>query len=170
MNLYTLTVPQFEKYLNCVDAWIEKAQAHAAAKKFDVNVLLESRLAPDQFNLARQMMSMLDGAKFCCARLTGKEAPAHPDTEKTWDALKVRMQSVREFIGAMKPADFDGAETRVITLGFLPGKAIKGQAYALEFAIPNFMFHYTTVYQLLRHNGVDLGKMDFVGPVPFYDV
>lgn len=170
MNLYAATIPQFKRVLQNVERWIDKSVAYAETKKFDPNTLLTARLAPDQFALVRQIQSTADQCKLTCARLTGKEAPSHPDTEKTWDELKVRMRAVKEFISAMKPADFDGAEARVITLGFLPGKAIKGQEYALEFALPNFMFHYTTVYQLLRHNGVDLGKMDFVGPVPFYDV
>jgi hypothetical protein len=169
MNLYTLSVPHFEKSLQNLDRWIEKTLDYAKTKKFDANDLLTARLAPDQLPLARQIMSICDQAKFVCSRTTGKEAPKHPDTEKTWDELRARIRSVREYIGTYKPADFEGADTRMIVLPFMPGKALLGSEYVIEFGLVNFGFHLVTAYSILRHNGVDLGKMDFIGGLPFRD-
>jgi hypothetical protein len=169
MNLYTLTVPQFDKALQNLDRWIEKTQEFAKAKKFDANDLLVARLAPDQFPLVKQIQSVCDQAKFVCARVAAKEAPSHPDNEKTWDELRTRIRSVREYLTGFKPADFEGAETRIIALPWMPGKVLTGQDYVVEFSIWNFSFHLVTAYAILRHNGVDLGKMDFLGSLPFRD-
>jgi hypothetical protein len=169
MNLYTLTVPQFDKSLGNLDRWIEKAIEFAKAKKFEPNDLLSARLAPDQFPLVRQIQAVCDQAKFVCARTTGKEAPSHPDTEKTFDELRARLRSVREYIKGFKPADFEGAETRKITLPWMPGKALLGQDYVVEFSMANYYFHLVTTYAILRHNGVDLGKLDYLGSLPFQD-
>jgi hypothetical protein len=169
MNLYNVTVPMFEKTLTNMEAWIDKTLEHAKTKKFEANDLLTTRLAPDMFPLVRQFRSVCDTAKFCCARVTGKEAPSHPDTETTWDELRPRMRAVREYIKGFKPADFEGAENRKISLPWMPGKMLTGQDYALDFALPNYNFHMVTAYAILRHNGVDLGKMDFLGSLPFQD-
>ena len=103
------------------------------------------------------------------ARLAGKEAPSHPDTEKTWDELRTRVRAVREYLSGFKPADFEGAEERIISLPWMPGKVLTGRDYVTEFALANFYFHLTTAYSILRHNGVDLGKAEFIGSVPFKD-
>ena len=103
------------------------------------------------------------------SRLTGKEAPAHPDNEKTIDELRTRIRSVLEYIRGYKPADFEGAEARLITLPWMPGKVLTGSDYVVDFALANFFFHYTTAYAILRHNGVELGKPDFIGSLPFKD-
>lgn len=168
--LYDLTVPHFDKSLQNVDRWIDKAIDFSKAKKFDANDLLTSRLAIDQFPLLRQVMSVCDQAKLVCARVTGKEAPVHPDTEKTWDELRARIRSVREYLKTYRPADFEGAETRKVTLAWMPGKYLTGKDYVMEFALANFSFHLVHVYAILRHNGVELGKGDFIGFVPFQDV
>jgi uncharacterized protein len=169
MILYDLTVPVFDKALQNVDRWIDKAIEFGKAKKFDPNDLLTARLAPDQFPLSRQIMSVCDQAKLVCARVTAREAPVHPDTEKTWDELRIRVRSVREYLGTFKPSDFEGAEERVIALPWMPGKVLSGTDYVIQFAQANFAFHFVHVYALLRHNGIELGKADYLGPLPFRD-
>ncbi len=169
MSLYHLTVPQFEKNLQNLVRWIDKAVEHAKSKNYDANTLLTARLAPDMFPLVRQIQTACDGAKMAAARLSAKEAPAHPDTEKTFDELKARIGSVLEYLRGFKPADFEGAEKRLVTLAWMPGKVLSGEDYAADFAIPNFFFHYTTTYAILRHNGIELGKPDFIGSLPFKD-
>lgn len=169
MSLFHLTVPQFEKNLQNVGRWIDKAIEHANAKSFDPNVLLVARLAPDQYPLVKQIQVICDSAKLATARLAAKEAPSHPDNEKTWDELRTRVRSVLEYVRSFKPADFEGAETRHVTLPWMPGKVLTGKDYVTEFALANFFFHYTTAYAILRHNGVSLGKADFIGSLPFKD-
>jgi len=169
MNLYDLTVPHFDKYLQNLERWIDKTHDHAKAKKFDANTLLGARLAPDQFPLVRQIQSVCDNAKLCCSRLCAKEVPAHPDNESTWEELRTRIRSVRELLAGFSRADFEGAETRTVTLPWMPGKVLDGKGYALEFGRVNFDFHVVTAYSILRHNGVDLGKIDFIGSLPFRD-
>lgn len=166
---YELTAPQFAKMLNNLDAWLGKAVDHAEKKKFDPNVLVAARLAPDQYALARQVQSACDSAKFACARLAGKAPPSHPDTEVTVDELRARIRAVIEYLGTFTAQDFEGASSRAITLPFAPGKSLDATAYVLEMAIPNFFFHLITAYAILRHNGVDVGKSDFIGSLPFRD-
>jgi hypothetical protein len=169
MNLYHLTVPQFDKALQSVERWIDKTTEYAKTKKFDANDLLVARLAPDQFSLVKQIQIVCDNAKMVPARLSGKEAPSHPDTEKTWDELRTRVRAVREYVNGFKPADFEGAEERLVSLPWMPGKVLTGRDYVTDFAIANFYFHLTTAYSILRHNGVELGKMDFILSLPFKD-
>ncbi|MBX3209270.1 MAG: DUF1993 domain-containing protein [Labilithrix sp.] len=168
-SLYDLTVPHFDKSLRNLERWIDKAHDHATAKKFDANTLLAARLAPDQYPLVRQIQSICDNAKFVCGRATGKAFPSHPDTEKTWDELRARIASVRAYLEGFAPADFTGAEERDVALPFMPGKVLSGKAYVLEFGLPNFDFHLVTAYSILRHNGVELGKLVFIGGLPFRD-
>jgi hypothetical protein len=171
MYLYELTAPRCNSALQNLERWIDKAHEFATAKKFDPNTLLTARLAPDQFPLLRQVQTVCDQAKFLCARVTGKQAPSHPDTEQTWDELRKRIKSVREYLETFKPADFEGAETRIVTLPWMPpGKGFSGKDYVVAFGLSNFDFHLVTAYAILRHNGVDLGKQDFIGSVPFRDV
>ncbi|MDB5215536.1 MAG: hypothetical protein JWO86_3463 [Myxococcaceae bacterium] len=169
MSLYHLTVPQFEKNLQNLERWFDKAADHAKARSFDVNTLLAARLAPDMMPLVRQIQVVCDNAKMAAARLTGKEAPSHPDTEKTFDELRTRIHAVLEYIRGYKPADFEGAEARLVTLPWMPGKVLTGKDYVSDFALANFFFHYTTAYDILRHNGVEVGKADFIGSLPFKD-
>ncbi len=170
MTLYEQIVPYFDKSLENMDRWIDKAIAHANEKKYDPNNLLTARLAPDQFPLARQVGVTCDHAKFACARLAGREAPSHPDDEKTWDELRSRIRSVRDYVQSFQPKDFEGAEERKITLSFWQGKYLTGKDYFFEFARPNFGFHLVHVYAILRHNGVDLGKKDFIPSLPLRDL
>ncbi len=164
------TVRQCDKTLANVQAWLDKAVAHAEARKFDPELLLASRLAPDQYPLRRQIPAACDQAKFIAARLGAKDPPKHPDEEESIAALRARIANVREYLGTYTEKDFDGAEKRVIPLFFAPGKAMVGQKWATQMAMPNFYFHITTTYAILRNAGVPLGKYDFIGSLDMIDV
>jgi hypothetical protein len=158
-------VTEMKKMLTNLDRWIEKGVDQAKKKSFDPNVLANARLAPDQYPLVRQVQSCCDTAKFTAARLTGKEPPKHPDTETTIDELRARIRTVVAHLETYKAADFDGADTRRVDLPFMEGKSMHGADYLVEMAQPNFFFHVTTAYAILRHNGVDVGKMDYIGEI-----
>ncbi|WP_257452934.1 DUF1993 domain-containing protein [Archangium lipolyticum] len=168
MNFYHFTVPQLIRTLGQVHHWLDKAQKYAEQKKFDVNVLLTARLAPDQFHFTRQVQVITDNAKGTAARLAGVQAPVFEDTEKTVEELRARIDKTIAFLKTLTPEQFQGAAERTITLPFLPGQGLKGSDYLVAFALPNFYFHATTAYSILRHNGVDVGKGDFLGEVPFF--
>lgn len=165
--MYEISVLQFSKMLKNLSAILDKAAAYADAKTFDVGVLLQSRLAPDQFNFIRQVQITCDSAKMCVASLTNKEAPQHPDTENTLPELRSRIESVLSFLKTITPEDFAGAEERKITRPRWEGKFLHGEEFLIQHAIPNFYFHLTTAYSILRHNGVDLGKKDYLGLIPY---
>jgi uncharacterized protein len=167
--LYDVTVPQFIKMLENLNRFFDKASATAEAKKFDVAVLLGSRLSPDQFPLIRQVQTACDTAKLASARLTGKDAPVNQDTEKTLEELRARIEGTVAWLRTISREDFAGAEERRISQPRWQGRSLSGAEYAVHHAIPNFYFHVTTTYAILRHNGVDLGKMDFLGALPFRD-
>jgi uncharacterized protein len=169
MNLYELSVPQLQKLLGQLDKWLEAGAAYAEQKGFDKAVLLTARLAPDQYPLLRQVQAACDNAKFIPARLVGKQPPSHPDTEQTYDEIRKRIRTVLDYLGSFKREEFDGADTRTIELPFLEGKLLSGLDYLVEMALPNFYFHLTTAYAILRHNGVDLGKRDFIGSLNVRD-
>lgn len=164
--LYELTAPQYTKMLQNLSRLLDKGVQLAETKKFDVDVLLNSRLAPDQFNLLRQIQIVTDTAKLSVSRLTGKEAPKHEDNEKTLPELKARIESVIQYLNTFKAADFNGAEERKISQPRWDGKYLLGAEYAHQHALPNFYFHMTTAYSILRHNGVDIGKKDYLGDLP----
>lgn len=162
ISIYALTVVPMKRMLLNVDSWLSLAEAHADKKKFDVDVLLSSRLAPDQYPLVRQIQSVCDQAKFTAARLTGREPPKHPDTEQTVVELRTRLRNVLEYLDTFRSEDFDGTADRRVMLPYLKGRAILGRNYVNELQLPNFYFHATTAYAILRHNGIDLGKMNFL--------
>ena len=166
MNMFDLTVPQLAKTLRNVDAWLTVAEKHAAAKKFPVENLMSARLAPDQFAFARQVQTVCDNAKFLPGRLTGKDWPKHEDTETTFEQLHARIASTQSYLETFKAEDFAGAADRRITLPWTEGKWMTGAEYVIQFALPNFYFHTSLVYEILRHNGVELGKRDFIGGIP----
>jgi uncharacterized protein len=170
MSIYSSLVPQLTKMLQNLDRWLTAAEDHAKAKSFDPAVLLVARLAPDQYALTRQIQAVCDGAKFTCARLSGKTPPSHPDTETTVEQLHARIRTVVEYLGSFSAADFEGAEAREIVLPFMPTKAMKGADYLSEMALPNFYFHVAHAYAILRHNGVPLGKQDYIGSLTWHDV
>jgi len=165
--LYEITIPQFTKMLHNLSLIIDKASVHATNKKFDMEVLLNSRLAPDQFNFIRQVQIACDTAKLFAARMAGKEAPVHEDKEKTLPEVKARIESVIGYLNSFSAADFKGAEERKISQPRWEGKYLTGFEYATHHAIPNIYFHITTAYSILRHNGVDIGKKDYLGELPF---
>ena len=169
MDLFTQTVPQFLKTLRNLDRWLEAGTVLATQKKFEPDVLLQQRLAPDQYALVRQVQSACDAAKFAAARVTGKEPPAHPDTETTMVELRKRIVDVAGWLEGLRPADFVGAEERRVSLPFMQGKWAHGSDYLVQFAIPNFYFHVVTAYSILRHNGVELGKITFIGGLTLND-
>jgi hypothetical protein len=159
------SIRQMDKMLGQLDSWLVKATEYAQKKPFDPDTLLAFRLAPDQYPFVRQVQLSCDHAKFAPARLTGKEAPKHPDDEQTIDGLRGRIRSVRSWLETFRAADFEGTEERLVTLPRWEGKGLTGADYLLEYAMPNFFFHVTHTYAILRHNGVDLGKKDYVGPL-----
>ena len=169
--IYPTVVHQFSKMLGNLHAILDKAAAHAEAKKFDVGVLLNARLCPDQFNFIRQVQLACDTAKLAAARLADKEqsAPVHADSETTLAELKARIQSVITYLGTFKEADFAAAATRRITQPRWQGKSLSGEQFLIQHASPNVYFHVTTAYAILRHNGVDVGKRDYLGEMPYKD-
>ena len=164
LSMYQASAPRFVNTLKNLSAILDKAQAHAEARKIDPLVLTSSRLYPDMFALARQVQIACDSAKGAVARLAGVEIPKHEDTEKTFDELKERIAKTIAFIDTVKAAQIDGTEDKEIVLK-LQGKDVptKGITYLLGRAWPNFFFHSTTAYNILRHNGVEVGKGDFIG-------
>jgi hypothetical protein len=165
--MYEVVVPQFTKMLQNLSAVLNKGAQYAEMKKFDVQILLNSRLAPDQFNLIRQVQIACDSAKLCGARLTGKEAPVNDDNEKTLPELLGRIQQTISFLHTLTAEDFKGAEERHITQPRWEGKWLTGYEYLLQYSVPNVYFHVTTAYSILRHNGVDVGKKDYLGELPY---
>lgn len=165
--MYQMTVPVFIKSLRNLSNILEKGAQLATTKKFDVEVLLSSRLAPDQFPLTRQVQIACDTAKLGAARLSGKEAPSHADTEKTLPELQARITSTINFLESLSAKDFSEAATRHITQPRWEGKYLTGEEFALYHALPNIYFHVTTAYAILRHNGVEIGKKDYLGAMPY---
>jgi uncharacterized protein len=163
--MYYQTIRQMKKMLGQVDKWLEATVAFANTKSFDPNLFLGFRLAPDQFAFARQVQTACDTAKLATARLAGKEAPKHADTEQTIEELRARVRSVVTYLEGFTEKDFENAATRVITQPRWEGKVMTGADYFLEHALPNFFFHLTHAYAILRHNGVGLGKRDYLGPL-----
>jgi hypothetical protein len=166
---HSIVVTQFSKMLGNLQAILDKAAAHAHAKKFDMDVLLHARLSPDQFNLIRQVQVACDTAKLAATRLAGKEqdAPAHADTETTLAELAARLQSVVAYLESFTVQDFADAAQRRITQPRWEGKSLSGEEFLIQHAIPNLYFHVTTAYAILRHNGVEVGKRDFLGALPY---
>lgn len=165
--IFELTITQFTKMLHNLAAILDKAAGYADSKKFDVSVLMESRLAPDQFNLIKQVQIVCDTAKLGASRLTGKEAPKHDDTEKTLADLKTRIASTITYLESFTPKDYNEASTRHISQPRWEGQYLTGEEFVQHHMIPNFYFHLTTTYAILRHNGVDIGKKDYLGKMPF---
>jgi uncharacterized protein len=165
MSLYDASVPAYLQILNSLSAVLDKAQAHAAAKKIQPDVLLGARLFPDMLPLTRQIQLVCDFAAKGCARLTQSEVPSTPDTETTFDELKQRLAKTIDYVKKFKPAQFEGAEDREVSFPAGPGKTMtfKGQQFLSHFSFPNFYFHAATAHGILRHNGVEIGKRDFLG-------
>lgn len=163
VSMYDIAIPTFQKQLAALEAILDKAADYAAAKKIDLAVLLGSRLYPDMFNLTRQVQLATDFAKAAPARLAGVEVPSFPDTETTLPELKQRLARTQEMLASYKPEQFEGSDTRQVTLK-IGGQetTLPGRDYLLHVALPNFYFHCATAYGILRHNGLEIGKRDFV--------
>jgi hypothetical protein len=160
------TLQLFTKTLENLEKWMDKAEQSAKERSFDVDVLAAARLAPDQFSFAQQVQSACDQAKYACAYWSGKPAPSHPDTETTFAELRERIQKCTGFLATVQQADLAGAEQQKVAPPWLDGRWLTGGDYLVHVAVPNFFFHATTAFAILRHNGVPLGKLDFVGSLP----
>ena len=163
--MYFETFRQITKQLGQLEKWLDAAVAFAGTKKFDPAILVVARLAPDQFPFGLQVQIACDTAKLGASRLSGKEAPNHPNTQQTIEELRGRIQEVRAYLGAFSAAELEQAPTRVITQPRWEGKTMTGADYFMEHVVPNFFFHLTHAYAILRHNGIPLGKRDYLGPL-----
>ncbi len=170
LSMYEASIPAFVNMLNSLSAILDKASAFAEAKKIDPSVLVGDRLAPDMLPLARQIQIATDGVKGGAARLAGVEPPSYPDTETTIPELKARIDKTVAFLTSIDKAKFDGAEDRTVTMKIGPSDMqFPAKVYLFEFVIPNFYFHATTTYAILRHNGLEIGKQDFLaGLAPYF--
>lgn len=156
----------FTKTLENLEKWMDKADEHAKAKSFEVDVLVDARLAPDQFAFVRQVQSACDQAKYTAAYLSGVQAPSHPDTERTFAEVRQRIRKCTGFLATVQEKDLAGAAERKVAPPWLAGRWLRGHDYLVHLAVPNFFFHVTMAYAILRHNGVSLGKMDYIGGLP----
>jgi hypothetical protein len=167
--IHAVVVTQFTKMLANLVAILGEAEKFAAEKKFDAGILLQSRLSPDQFSLVQQIRTACDTAKLGAARLAGrdKDAPVHADTEQTMAEVKARIESVAAYLKGFSPDAFAGAAERRITQPRWAGKSLSGQEFLVQHVLPNFYFHATTAYAILRHNGVAIGKKNYLGDMPY---
>jgi hypothetical protein len=165
ITMHSACAPIFIRMLSNLLVWLDKAQAHAEARKFDLNNYVGLRLAPDMLPFAKQIQIASDAAKSCMARLAGVEVPKWEDTETTLADLRLRVQKTIDYVISFDAAQIDGSEGREITIPMRSGDPLvfSGEAYLKHYALPNFFFHTTTAYALLRHGGVELGKGDYLG-------
>ena len=165
VSMYDASVPVIKQMLASLSELLAKAEAHAAEKKIEPAALLQARLFPDMFPLARQVQIACDFAKSIPSRLAGIEVPAYDDTEQTFEQLQARIAKTLALIDGIDPASFAGSETLQIVLrpGTPKERTISGQSYLFNYGLPQFFFHVTTAYALLRHNGVEVGKKDYMG-------
>lgn len=165
MSFHDASVAAYLQMLNSLTGILTKAEAHCKAKNIQPDVLLGARLYPDMLSFTRQVQLVCDFATKGCARLTHSEVPAIPDTEKTFDELKARLAKTIDYVKSFKPAQFEGADNRDVTFPAGPDKTmtLKGQQFLSHYSLPNFYFHAATAHDILRHNGVEIGKRDFLG-------
>jgi len=163
--MYFDVVSQCVQSLKTVEKWLDKAEEFAAAKKFDASVLINDRLAPDMKNFIYQVQSACDYVKGAAAWLSGQTPPKHEDNEKTIGELRARIRKTVAYVESVREAQYEGASGRRVSFSWAPGKIMGGKDYLLQMTIPNVFFHIAMAYAILRHNGVDVGKMDFLGPI-----
>ena len=165
VSMYSASVPVFKQMLGSLDALLVAAAAYAVERKIDADALLQARLFPDMFPLLRQVQVACDFAKSVPARLAGVEVPAYADTERSFDELRARVAQTLAFIDGLDPAAFEGSAQREIVLrpGTPKERKLDGEGYLLHYGLPQFFFHVTTAYALLRHNGVAIGKRAYMG-------
>jgi hypothetical protein len=168
--MYYQAIAQCTQAVKNVEAWLDKAEEHAAAKHFNVGVLMTGRLAPDMKPFIYQVQSACDYLKAAAAWLSGQKPPKHDDTEQTIDDVRARIRKTVAFAESVTEAQYAGAPEQRVSLSFAPaGKVLVGPNYLLQMTIPNVYFHLSMAYAVLRHNGVDVGKMDFLGPINWVD-
>jgi uncharacterized protein len=167
--MYYQVISQCTQSLKNLEACLDKAEQHAAAKKFDVDVLVTSRLAPDMQPFSYQVQSACDYVKAAAAWLSGRTPPKHDDNEQTIAELRARIRKTVAFADSVKESQYANASKCEVKLSWAPGKVIRGEDYLLQLTIPNTFFHIAMAYAILRHNGVDVGKRDFLGPINFVD-
>lgn len=166
LSMYQASVPVFVHKLGNLSAILKKGEAFAAAKKIEPSILINARLAPDMFPLSRQVQIASDIVKGCVARLAGVEVPNYKDTETTFSELQARITTTINFVQSIKAAQIDGSEERPISVKVTKGELnFKGQAFLLDFVLPNFYFHISITYAILRHSGVEIGKWDYLGAI-----
>lgn len=165
ISMYSASIPVLLQMLGSLDGLLVKAHAHADAKGIEPDALLQARLSPDMFPLSRQVQVACDFARSVPARLIGVDVPAYDDNERDFVQLRARIARTLAFLGGLTPEEFLGSETREIVLrpGTPKERTMTGQAYLLSYGLPQFFFHVTTAYALLRHNGVQVGKKDYMG-------
>jgi hypothetical protein len=165
MSFHDATVPAFLQILNSLSGILKKAEAHCAAKNIKPEVLISARLYPDMLPLSKQIQLASDFAAKGCARVTHSEVPSTPDTETTFAELQQRLAKTIEYVNGFKPAQFEGADAKDVKFPAGPDRTmtLKGQQFISHFAFPNFYFHAATAHGILRHNGVEIGKRDFLG-------
>jgi hypothetical protein len=163
--MYYQVVSQCSQSLKNMETWLDKAEQFAAAKQLDVSVLLNGRLAPDMKPFIYQVQSACDYVKAAAAWLSGQTPPKHEDTEQTVGELRARIRKTVDFAESVAEAQYEGAKDRKVSLSWAPGKVIGGEDYLLQMTIPNVYFHIAMAYAMLRNAGVDVGKMDFLGPI-----
>ncbi|CAN7385449.1 DUF1993 domain-containing protein [Variovorax paradoxus] len=164
LSMYDLSVPVFSRGLGQLTHLLEKSLAHARANDIDPATLVDARLAPDMLTLAGQIQRASDASKLGVARIAGITAPSFPDDEKTYDDLLARIAKTQQFLATVERTLVDGQEERPVTIKTREGEAhFTAQRYLLQFALPNFFFHVTTAYDVLRHKGMPIGKMDYLG-------
>lgn len=165
ISMYSASVPVFKQMLNALSEVLAKAEAHAGAKSIEPGALTQARLFPDMFPLSRQVQIAADFAKSVSARLAGLDVPAYDDSEQSLAQLRARIAKTLAFIDGIKPEQFDGSDALEIVLrpGTPKEKKLSGHSYLLHYGLPQFFFHVTTAYDILRHNGVEIGKRDFMG-------
>ncbi len=166
-SIYEASIPPLIRGLENLSRILDKAVAQAKSEDRDLNALLEARLAPDMFALTRQVQVVSDTAKGCAARLAGDQPPSFPDEEKTFPDLQQRISKTVEYLKGFRSEQLEGSDTRTVVLKFPNGEmSFSGRDYLTGFVLPNFYFHVTAAYAILRHNGIAIGKMDYLGPPP----
>ena len=163
--MFQQVIQQCALALGQIELWLDKAEQHAKAKKFDATILLTCRLAPDQDHFTTQVRFAADYIRYGAGRLSGEVPPVWEDSETTIGELRARIQKTIAYAHSIDPEKYKGAADRWVEVNWAPGKKIRGDDYLLQLTIPNVYFHVTTAYAILRHNGVDVGKADFLGPV-----
>lgn len=163
LSVYDITIPQYITSLEALKNITKKGHDHFSAKKVDFSVVMQTRLAPDQFPFVKQVQIATDNAKALAARLTQSEAPKFEDNEKSYEDLQMRLDKTISYLKTVNPEKFAGWEKLTVSFPWYPGHHLSAKDYVIQHALPNFYFHVTTAYAILRENGVDVGKGDFLG-------